>query len=100
MRLSQLEEELDTVRRNNGLTLDHHDRDIAEMRAKLQELMGDYDELMNNKASLEFEINTYRRLLESEETRTTRVGSNAGNGGGGITTSTQFKLNLKKTLKS
>lgn len=73
MRLSQLEEELDNVRRNNGFALDQADRDISEMRARLQELMGDYDELMNNKASLEFEINTYRRLLESEETRTTRV---------------------------
>lgn len=73
MRLSQLEEELDSVRRNNSFTLDQRDRDIGEMRARLQELMGDYDELMNNKASLEFEINTYRRLLESEETRTTRV---------------------------
>ena len=73
MRLSQLEEELDTVRRTNSFTLDQRERDIVEIKAKLQELMGDYDELMNNKASLEFEINTYRRLLESEETRTTRV---------------------------
>lgn len=72
-RLSQLEEELDSVRRENGLTLDQRDRDISEMRQRLQELMGDYDELMNNKASLEFEINTYRRLLESEETRSSRV---------------------------
>jgi intermediate filament protein if len=73
MRLSQLEEELDQVRRDNGLTLDQRDREINEMRARLQELMGDYDELMNNKASLEFEINTYRRLLESEETRSSRA---------------------------
>ncbi len=72
-RLSQLEEELDSVRRENGLTLDQRDRDISEMRQRLQELMSDYDELMNNKASLEFEINTYRRLLESEETRTSRM---------------------------
>lgn len=72
-RLSQLEEELDSVRRENGLTLDQRDRDISEMRQRLQDLMNDYDELMNNKASLEFEINTYRRLLESEETRTSRM---------------------------
>jgi len=77
-RLSQLEEELDSVRRENGLTLDQRDRDISEMRQRLQELMGDYDELMNNKASLEFEINTYRRLLESEETRTTRIQQSEG----------------------
>lgn len=73
MRLSQLEEELDQTRRNNSFAIDQRERDIAEIRAKLQELMADYDELMNSKTSLEFEINTYRRLLESEETRTTRV---------------------------
>lgn len=73
MRLSQLEEELDNVRRTNSFTLDQRERDIVEIKARLQELMGDYDELMNNKASLEFEINTYRRLLESEETRSSRV---------------------------
>lgn len=73
MRLSQLEEDLDQTRRNNGFTLDARDRDIAELRTKLQELMADYDELMSNKTTLEFEINTYRRLLESEETRSSRV---------------------------
>jgi len=36
-------------------------------------MMNDYDELMNNKISLEFEINTYRRLLESEEHRAGRA---------------------------
>jgi intermediate filament protein if len=77
MRLSQIEEELDQVRRNNGLEIDQRDRDIAELRAKLQELMNDYDELMNNKTTLEFEINTYRRLLECEESRGTRVSSSA-----------------------
>ena len=77
MRLSQLEEELDSVRRNNGFTLDQREREIAEIKAKLQELMGDYDELMNNKASLEFEINTYRRLLESEESRTSKLADNS-----------------------
>ncbi len=61
------------MRRNNGLEIDNRDRDISELRARLQELMNDYDELMNNKTTLEFEINTYRRLLECEETRGTRV---------------------------
>ncbi len=60
------------MRRNNGEEIDHRDRDISELRARLQELMNDYDELMNNKTTLEFEINTYRRLLECEETRGTR----------------------------
>ena len=75
MRLSQLEEELELVRRNTSLTLEQKDKEIAEIKARLQELMADYDELMSNKASLEFEINTYRRLLESEESRSSRVGN-------------------------
>jgi intermediate filament protein if len=73
LRLNQLEEELEQVRRHNGLALDERDRDINEIRGKLQDLIGDYDQLMNNKTSLEFEINTYRRLLESEEHRTVRT---------------------------
>lgn len=72
MRLNQLEEELEQVRRSNGFQLDQRDRDISELRSKLQDMIGDYDQLMNNKTSLEFEINTYRRLLESEEHRSAR----------------------------
>lgn len=75
LRLNQLEEELEQVRRHNGLALDERDREINDLRSKLQDLIGDYDQLMNNKTSLEFEINTYRRLLESEEHRSTRVAS-------------------------
>lgn len=71
-RLGQLEEELDKARHNNGYAIDQREREIAEVRQRLHELMVDYDELMNSKTSLEFEINTYRRLLESEETRTTK----------------------------
>ena len=72
-RLSQLEDELEFVRRNIALTLEQKEKEIADIKAKLQDLMADYDELMSNKASLEFEINTYRRLLESEESAATRV---------------------------
>ena len=77
MRLSKLEEELEIVRRNTSLTLEQKEREISEIKAKLQELMGDYDELMSNKASLEFEINTYRRLLESEENRSSTIVSSS-----------------------
>jgi hypothetical protein len=35
--------------------------------------MASYDEIVSNKSSLEFEINTYRRLLESEEKHVKRV---------------------------
>ncbi|CAF0822808.1 unnamed protein product [Brachionus calyciflorus] len=79
LRLSQLEEELDQKRRSNGFALDEKDREIGDLRNKLSDLMTDYDELMSNKASLEFEINTYRRLLESEETRNIRTETDTNN---------------------
>jgi intermediate filament protein if len=72
-KLNKLEEELESTRHNNSQLVEKREREIAELRILLNELMGDYDQLMNNKASLEFEINTYRRLLENEESRTTRI---------------------------
>ena len=78
MRLRQLEEELEFVRRNISLTLEQKEKEISDIKTKLQDLMADYDELMSNKASLEFEINTYRRLLESEESASSRVSSYTG----------------------
>jgi hypothetical protein len=36
--------------------------------------MASYDEIVSNKSSLEFEINTYRRLLESEEAHVRKAG--------------------------
>lgn len=35
--------------------------------------MNSYDEILSNKSSLEFEINTYRRLLESEEAHVKKI---------------------------
>ena len=35
--------------------------------------MASYDEIVSNKSSLEFEINTYRRLLESEEAHVKKI---------------------------
>ena len=53
----------------NGDVIDAREREILELRSHLNELMASYDEIVSNKSSLEFEINTYRRLLESEEGR-------------------------------
>lgn len=49
--------------------IDAREREILELRSHLNDLMASYDEIVSNKSSLEFEINTYRRLLESEEGR-------------------------------
>lgn len=57
----------------NGDVIDAREREILELRSRLNELMASYDEIVSNKSSLEFEINTYRRLLESEEAHVKKV---------------------------
>lgn len=66
-KLGKLEEQLDDKKQKNLEKVDALEKDIADTRAKLQELMDDYNNLINSKNSLEFEINTYRRLLESAD---------------------------------
>ena len=83
-RLRELEERLEVSKSSNLITLADRDREISTLREKISELMATYDELMNRKTSLEFEINTYRRLLECEETRIKTMSSV------GSTTSTSF----------
>lgn len=68
-RLRELEELLEQSKSENLIHLADRDREIQLLREKISELMATYDELMSRKTSLEFEINTYRRLLECEETR-------------------------------
>ncbi len=77
-RLRELEERLEVSKSSNLITLADRDREISTLREKISELMATYDELMNRKTSLEFEINTYRRLLECEETRIKTMSSVGG----------------------
>ncbi|CAF4490823.1 unnamed protein product [Didymodactylos carnosus] len=64
--MSELEAKLETLRRENGYAIDQHDRQIIDLRGRLQLLLAAYDEIVTNKSTLEFEINTYRRLLDSQ----------------------------------
>ncbi len=69
VRLRELEEEYENKKAENSIGLAEREREIQLLHEKISELMQTYDELMGRKTSLEFEINTYRRLLECEETR-------------------------------
>jgi chromosome segregation ATPase len=69
MNLRELEERLEQSKSANQLTFADRDREIYSLRDQIADLMQTYDELMSRKTNLEFEINTYRRLLECEETR-------------------------------
>ena len=68
-RLRELEELLEQAKVEGQSHLADREREIGVLREQIGELMATYDELMSRKTSLEFEINTYRRLLECEETR-------------------------------
>jgi len=73
-KMGDLESRLESLKRENTDAIDQREREILELRSKLNDLMASYDEIASNKSSLEFEINTYRRLLESEEAHAHKFG--------------------------
>uniref|UniRef100_A0A7N6FAT9 Lamin A n=1 Tax=Anabas testudineus TaxID=64144 RepID=A0A7N6FAT9_ANATE len=60
-----LTRERDLMRRR----LDDKEREMAEIRARMQQQLDEYQELLDIKLALDMEINAYRKLLEGEEER-------------------------------
>ena len=56
-------------RREGVQSASERDREIQDLRARLEELGRDYDELVTTKSTLDAEIAIYRKLLEGEENR-------------------------------
>lgn len=65
-RLQQVEEHVDMERAHVNDTLEAQNNEVKRLNEELQALTNDYNHINVNKATLEYEINVYKRLLDSQ----------------------------------
>lgn len=68
-KVRELDETLSRERDMMRRRLDDKEREMAEIRALMQQQLDEYQELLDVKLALDMEINAYRKLLEGEEER-------------------------------
>ena len=67
--MRELEEAMSRERDLMRRRLEDKEREVTDIRSRLQLQLEEYQELLDIKLALDMEINAYRKLLEGEEAR-------------------------------